>query len=259
MKSILKDIIERKKVEVESKKKQIAALEKRVQLRSSTPKLSDAIRQQPLSVIAEIKRRSPSCGHLAFLDPCMQARIYQQAGAAAISILTDFSYFGGTVNDLQTIARTPEFEKMPLLMKEFIIDPIQVYEAALLGASAVLLIVAVLGKETREMIKEAHNRGLEALVEVHNEDELAVALDAKAEILGVNNRNLTTFEVNLGVAEKLAPLLPKSLIRVAESGIKSLKDAQRIKASGYNALLVGEALVTATDPGSLIRSFIGKP
>jgi indole-3-glycerol phosphate synthase len=206
-----------------------------------------------LSVIAEIKRRSPSKGHIADIkDPRILSRTYHEAGAAAISVLTDEEGFGGTIKDLEIVASHQQKHKgnfpgpCPVLRKDFIIDELQIAEASVAGASAVLLIVAALGKERCKALLEAtHALGLDALVEVHSREELDVALEIGAKIVGVNNRDLHTFEVSLDTSLELAPHIPDSVIKVSESGIELCTDAWQLRDAGYNAILVGETLVKA--------------
>jgi indole-3-glycerol phosphate synthase len=204
-----------------------------------------------LSVIAEIKRASPSRGDLApIADPVLLARQYRAGGAAMLSVLTDEA-FSGSLNDLHTVSQA--LPGCPILRKDFIVDLRQLQESKRYGATAVLLIVAVLGEETALFLKEAESLGLDVLVEVHDEEELQIALNAGARMIGVNNRNLSTFEVDLAIAERLAPLIPSHLIKVAESGIHTPEDAQRMRRAGYDAILVGEALVRSENPKHLIE------
>ena len=167
-----------------------------------------------------------------------------------LSVLTDEA-FSGSLNDLHAVSQA--LPGCPILRKDFIVDLRQLQESKRYGATAVLLIVAVLGEETALFLKEAEKLGLDVLVEVHDEEELQIALNAGARMIGVNNRNLSTFEVDLAVAERLAPLIPSHLIKVAESGIHTHEDAQRMRKSGYDAVLVGEALVRSENPKNLIE------
>lgn len=207
-----------------------------------------------LGVIAEVKRRSPSRGDLAVeLDPADQARRYDAGGAVAISVLTEPHHFLGSDADL-TAVRTAS--RLPVLRKDFTLDPRQIWEARAIGADAVLLIVAALDQPTLiRLHEEASEAGVAALVEVHDRAETERALALGAGIVGVNNRNLHTFEVDLATAEELAPLLVEVPITVAESGVFTAADARRMAQAGFDAVLVGEALVRADDPAGLIRSF----
>ncbi len=204
-----------------------------------------------LQVIAEIKRRSPSRGDLNMtLDPVAQARAYEAGGAAAISVLTEPHYFGGSIEDLEAVRAAVS---LPVLRKDFIIDPRQVAESRAAGADALLLIVAGLDRPLLEsLLAECARVGIEALVEAHDEHEADIAAAAGAEILGVNNRDLKTFRTTLEVAERVAPRLEGERILVAESGVSTPAGAGRMAAAGYDAILVGEALVTAADPAALI-------
>lgn len=217
------------------------------------PPLADALRGDRLAVIGEVKRRSPSRGPLDLeLDPVAQATRYAVGGAAGISVLTEPEFFSGSDADLAAVAVA---SRLPVLRKDFILEPVQVWEARALGASAVLLIVAALDdSRLRRLIEVAAEAGLDALVEVHTPDEAARAVDAGAAFVGVNNRDLHTFDVDLATAEKIAPLLEGVAVTVAESGIFGPDDARRMADAGYDAVLVGEALVKADDPAALLAS-----
>jgi indole-3-glycerol phosphate synthase len=204
-----------------------------------------------LAVIAEIKRRSPSKGELApDLDPAVTAKEYERGGAAALSVLTDRHYFGGAVDDLR---EAREAVAIPVLRKDFVIDEVQVYETRAIGADAMLLILAALQDDAvvRDLQDLAWSLGLAVLVEAHTaaEAERGVALGAR--ILGVNARDLGTFAEDLAGAAGLADLVPPATIAVAESAIRSPEDATAMAAAGYDAVLVGEALVRAADPAAL--------
>jgi len=205
-----------------------------------------------VAVIAEIKRRSPSKGALALdLDPAALAKAYEHGGAAALSVLTDAPYFGGAVADLQ-IAR--ENTELPVLRKDFTIDEVQVYETRAIGADAVLLIAAAISDDAllADLHALADGLGLGVLVEAHDPGEVERALGAGARLLGINSRNLATFAEDLGVAESLAAQLPPDVIAVAESAVRSGTDAARMANAGFDAVLVGEALVRAADPAGLL-------
>jgi indole-3-glycerol phosphate synthase len=208
-------------------------------------------------LIAEVKARSPSKGLLRpHMDPVALACAYARAGAAAISVLTDERYFGGSLAHL-TAVRQALPHGPPLLRKDFIFDPYQVYESRACGADALLLIVACLrGDELGHLISLTRELGMEALVEVHDEEELWRAVQAGAAIIGINNRDLRTFAVDLSTTERLIPLIPKGVKVVAESGIHTQKDVMRMAALGVHALLIGEALVTAPDPEAKIRELL---
>ena len=218
---------------------------------------SAALQQPGLSVIAEIKRRSPSKGLLAEIeDPVGLARRYQQGGASALSILTDEKFFGGSLQDLIQVTEALASNPLPVLRKDFVIDPIQIAEAALAGASAVLVIVAVLGAKTATIIKSALALQLDVLVEVHDAEELNMALDAGATIIGINNRNLKTFEIDTNRALNLTAQIPRTILRVAESGITTPALARAYHQAGFDGILIGEALVRSEDPKFFIHECI---
>ncbi len=210
-----------------------------------------ALAQPGMQVIAEIKRRSPSRGELNMgLDPVAQALAYEAGGAAAISVLTEPDYFSGSLADLEAVRAAVS---IPVLRKDFIIDTLQIEESRAAGADALLLIVAGLQNvELETLLEKCDAVGIEALVETHNEDEARFAVAAGARILGVNNRDLKTFYTDLAVAERVGPGLPRGTVLVAESGVSDRAGAARMVAAGYDAILVGEALVTTSDPAALI-------
>ena len=205
-----------------------------------------------LGVIAEVKRRSPSRGELApGLDPAALATSYHAGGAAALSVLTDAEFFGGSAADLAGARRACP---LPVLRKDFTVGPRDVLDARIMGADAVLLIVAALGdRELPELVGLAAEVGLDALVEVHDGAEADRALAAGATLVGVNQRDLTTFEVDHDLARRLRSRLGHDTVTVAESGIHGPGDAQRLADAGYHAVLVGEALVTSADPAGAVR------
>jgi indole-3-glycerol phosphate synthase len=204
-----------------------------------------------LAVIAEVKRRSPSKGDIdADLDPAALARRYEIGGASCISVLTDEGFFGGSPDDLAAAHRAVD---LPVLRKDFTVSANDVCDARLMGADAVLLIAAALDdRELADFHALAVDLGLDALVEVHDEPELQRAIDAEATLIGVNQRDLVTFEVDTARAVRLAPLMPPSVVRVAESGIGSTEDARPLSEAGYHAVLVGESLVRAADPAAAV-------
>lgn len=211
-----------------------------------------ALDRETVALIAEIKHASPSKGVLIEpFDPVALATLYESNGAAAISVLTDAAFFGGSLNDLSAVRRSV---RLPVLRKDFVIDPYQVYEGRVAGADAVLLIVAALTDgqlaELYSLIRALH---MTPLVEVHNEHELERALRLNPPLLGVNNRNLKTFEVNLETSARLAKLIPAETVLVVESGIHSMLDVQRAAAMGACAVLVGESLVCAPDIAAQVR------
>ena len=209
-----------------------------------------------LRVIAECKRRSPSRGILrADYDPAAHARAYAAAGAAAISVLTEPTFFDGDPSHLTAVRAAVD---VPLLRKDFVVTDYQVLEAAALGADAVLLIVSALDDEAlQRLIGVAAAAGLAALVEVHDAGELARALGAGATIVGVNSRNLRTLGVDTSVFDALAPRMPPDVVAVAESGIRTAADVTRLRDAGYHACLVGERLIAEPDPGAALRELLG--
>jgi len=214
------------------------------------------------NVIAEFKRRSPSRGAIRTdLHPVHVAQSYEIGGAAALSVLTEEEFFGGSISDLQQ-ARAATL--LPTLRKDFIVDAYQIWEAALAGADAILLIVAALSDaELRALMGTAAEAGLEALVEVHDRSELERALEAGARLVGVNNRDLSTMQVSLTTSLELGPVIPDAVVAVAESGIRSGADVRALRAAGFDAFLVGEHLMRAPDPGvalaELLREAGGQP
>ena len=209
-----------------------------------------------IAVISEVKRRSPSRGDLhPDLDPAALATAYEAGGASCLSVLTDQDWFGGSAGDL---AAARAAVSMPVLRKDFTVDPRDVADARLMGADCVLLIVAVLDdSELADFHQLAGELGLDALVEIHDEAELERALRIGSRLIGVNQRDLITFEVDQDRAARLAPLMPAGVVRVAESGIGDRSDAVSLESVGYDALLVGETLVTADDPALAVRELRG--
>ena len=208
-----------------------------------------------LGVIAEIKKASPSAGVIdPDFDPIRQARRYLDGGASCLSILTDEPYFQGSLSYLAKIA---EFSEAPLLRKDFTVHPIQIHEAVVAGADAVLLIVAALDDELlKSLYQEAKDFQLDVLVEVHDLPEMERALDLGADLIGINNRNLKTFTTDLATTETLADEVPDGTLLVSESGLKSLADCQRVLDAGSNAVLIGETLMRANDPASEIMAML---
>jgi indole-3-glycerol phosphate synthase len=206
-----------------------------------------------MSVIAEVKRRSPSKGDLApDLEPAVLAKAYADGGADCLSVLTDTEFFGGSADDLAAARVAVD---LPVLRKDFTVAEADVYDARAMGADAILLIVAALtAAELSTLRLLAQELEMASLVEVHDEDELQRALDAGAKLVGVNRRDLRTFEVDRARAERLAEAMPPGVVKVAESGIRDVDDVSRLAASGYDAILVGESLVTSPDPAAAVRT-----
>lgn len=221
---------------------------------------STALKGSTLSIIGEVKRRSPTCGEIRSIeDPSDLALKYCCGGASAISVLTDAKGFGGSLDDLSQVSQKlkSEYPTVSVLRKDFILHPLQLAEAVLVGANAVLLIVNVVGKNLKFLLQEARRLGLEVLTEVHNLPELELALEAEASIIGINHRNLSTFKIDLGLSEILRPLIPSHIITVAESGIHHPKQAKQMRELAFDAILVGEALVRSKDPSDLIKQMKG--
>jgi len=235
----------------------LATLEACVRRRPRGDLFAAALRSsQAPRVIAECKRRSPSRGILRDVyDPAAHAKAYARGGAAAISVLTEPTFFDGAPDHL---ARVRAAVDLPLLRKDFIVSEYQIVEAAALGADAVLLIVgALIDRELSSLMTRARDLGLAALVEVHDQEELTRALDAGAEIVGVNSRNLRTLAIDSSVFERLASDLPSGVIAVAESGIRTGEDLTRLSRFGYHAFLVGERLIAQDDPGLALTELRG--
>ena len=211
-----------------------------------------SLRQPHLAVIAEMKQRTPSMGVLSEdYRPADLAHAYTDGGAAAISVLTHMAGFGGRVEHLRQVRAATD---LPILRKDFVTDPYEIAEARACGADAVLLIVAAYqATQLRELIAVTKSRGLAAVVEVHDERETAAALEAGAQAVGVNHRNLRDFSVDLGLTERLRKLVPGKVVLVAESGIHGPEDARRMREAGADAILVGELLMRSTDPAAQIR------
>jgi indole-3-glycerol phosphate synthase len=249
---------------IETKKEEVARLKKETteaRLRETIARLEpcrdfwQALSSDSCSIVAEVKCASPSRGRfVADFDPVKIAGVYEQNGAAAISVLTDEKYFAGHNNYLTQIKQKV---KLPLLRKDFIIDPLQIYETRAIGADAILLIVHVLGKKLAEFISLSQEIGLNPLVEVHTEEELDLALTSGAEIIGINNRNLDTFVTDIETSRKLREQIPADKIVVAESGIMTRADIEYLMQANIHVFLIGEALITAPDIGEKLRVFKG--
>jgi len=254
--TFLDGILARKRDEVGERRAALPDRELEARLRDAPAPLdlSRALspRGGPPRFVAEVKRASPSVGSIdAALDAPAQAARYAAAGAAAVSVLTDGPGFGGSLDDLAAARRAVA---VPLLRKDFVLDRYQLLEARAWGADAALLIVAALpGEALRRLHDACAGLGLAALVEVHDEREAEAALAAGARIVGVNNRDLRTFRVDLAASEHVLPLLPGDVLGVAESGIRGPEDVRRLRRAGAANFLVGEALVRAADPGALLR------
>jgi indole-3-glycerol phosphate synthase len=245
---MLDKIIAQKREEVEQRKKVATTtyLQERIARQKPALDLALALRDDHIRLIAEVKQASPSRGVLSpNFNPTELAQTYAEGGAAAISVLTEANYFMGSNEHLAAIK---EVVGLPLLRKDFIFDPYQVYESRAYGADALLLIAAILSQgQLKELVSLSHSLGLRCLVEVHNGDEVEKAVLSEAEIIGINNRDLNTFVVDINTTRRLRPLVPQEKIVVSESGIKSRKDMEKLRKWGVDAVLIGEALVTAGD------------
>ncbi|MFQ6046269.1 MAG: indole-3-glycerol-phosphate synthase [Gemmatimonadales bacterium] len=211
-----------------------------------------------VGVMAEVKRRSPSAGEISLeLDPARLARAYERGGAGAISVLTEEPHFGGSLGDLRAVRQAVG---LPVLWKDFLLDPLQLCESRLCGASAVLLVARVLeGGALAEMVRAAEELGLATLVEVHRVAELERALDVRPQAVGVNARDLDTFEVDVKVLKQVLGRIPSGVKAVAESGLSGRADVERVAAWGADAVLVGTALVESDDPEARVRELVGVP
>src|SRR5206468_4071761 len=263
MTNVLSEIIDRKRQVVARLRADRASQDFRqcaLEIRKNAPphRLLQALESDSrrLNIIAEFKRRSPSAGIIpSDLSATEVARCYERGGACAISVLTDEDYFGGSIADLSAVRVSTG---LPILRKDFIIDPIQLYEAAIAGADAVLLIAGVLDDAALSKLRAVSEDelGLDALVEVHTSEELRRALSASAKIIGVNNRDLQTFRVSLETSERLILETPRDKIMVSESGLQSAKSLRHLQALGFRGFLIGEALMRAADPEKALRDLI---
>jgi indole-3-glycerol phosphate synthase len=249
--NILERIITDKRIEVAERKRlqSLATLQARFPSMGSRPDFVAALRAVPMGLIAEVKRRSPSAGLIRDpFDPAAIAKDYEANGAQAISCLMDGKYFGGGAEDFSKVRNAVG---LPMLYKEFVVDPWQVAHAKVMGASAVLLIVGALtDAELASLIHEIQAAGLQPLVEVHDRDEMLRAIDAGADCIGINNRNLKTFVTKLETTYELKEMAPSNCTLVSESGIKTPADVAQLKAAGAHAVLVGESLLREPSPGA---------
>jgi indole-3-glycerol phosphate synthase len=255
---VLSDIVAGVRIDLARRESQTSEADLRAALADVDPARDPMprLREPGSSVIAEVKRRSPSKGDLAQIsDPAALARQYAAGGAAAISVLTEERRFGGSLDDLRAVRAAVD---VPLLRKDFVVEPYQVLEARAAGADLVLLIVAALDDETlRRLHDQARELGMAVLVEVHDEPETERAIELGAELVGVNARNLKTLDVDPDTFGRLAPQVPADRVLVAESGVSSPVDVKRYVAEGARAVLVGEALVKDGDPENAVRAMTG--
>ncbi len=254
---ILDEIVARKRIDVAARveRANLAELQTRLAQRGPTRSLWRALDEDGVGVMAEIKRRSPSAGTFAEdIDPSAWAARYQAGGAIAISVLTDEPFFGGSHADLAAARAATE---LPVLQKDFVITDYQIFEAAAFEADAVLLITGLtLDQDLQAQIELVHRLQMEALVEVHTEEELDEALLAGARIIGINNRNLREFTTDLAVTEELCKLIPEEITVVSESGVHVAHDVERLAAAGVSGVLVGESIMTAADPQAQLRMLV---
>ncbi len=250
---ILDEIVDNKRTEVANRKRRVSLSEFRTRAESvPEPRdLARALGGEHVALIGEVKRASPSRGAInADANPIRVAAVYAENGASALSVLTDKKYFNGTPNDLKAVRVAAE---IPILRKDFIVDEFQIYESRALQADAILLIVRILSDtQLEEYLGLARSLGMHALAEVHDEKELERALAIDASIIGINNRNLANFTVDLATTEYLAPKIPPNKIIVAESGVFTIADVERCARVGADAVLVGEALMRASDVGAKV-------
>jgi indole-3-glycerol phosphate synthase len=257
--NILLRIIEKRRESVAHRKRVVPLVALKIAVEKKAPAARDfsaAITANRVNVIAELKKASPSRGVIREqFEPAKLAAELADAGAAALSVLTEEDFFAGSLTNLKEARAAVE---IPVLRKDFIFDPWQIWEARAAGADSFLLITAVLEQDLlRELLELGHQLGMEALVEIHTREELVRALDAGARIVGVNARDLTTFKVNHDLALELAEGIPDSCVAVAESGIHSHEDVERLSAAGFDAFLIGEQLMTHTQPGDELRRLLG--
>jgi indole-3-glycerol phosphate synthase len=253
---ILAEIVQRKHEELASLRSRAAMLEQQAYERKIPSRsFSEALRKAPPAIIAEIKKASPSKRVLRQnFHPAFLAHAYEQGGAACLSVLTDRQYFEGSMLDLEAARASVS---LPVLRKDFIIDRLQIFEAAAHNADAILLIAGILDTDELRSFRElASSLALASLVEVHDQEELAKAIDSGAEIIGVNNRNLETFEVSLDTSLRLSLCMPGNAMRVSESGIHTRADLDLLRGAGFDAFLIGESLLTSQDPTALLRALL---
>jgi len=255
--SILEDILKNKKEEVEKRKREVPVSSLQIQSRSRKNCFKEALLKKGLSIIAEMKKKSPSAGIFkGSFNPQSRARLYQTNGARAISILTDKKFFGGTNDHLKEVRRCVN---LPLLRKDFIIDEYQIHETAAIGANAILLIVRILEKShLKELMRMAKSHNLDCLVEVHSAFEMETALKVGADIIGIHNRNLDTLEIDLNTSLTLRPLIPHNCLAISESGIRNVDHVKCMVNVGFDAILVGEALMKSNDSGVTLEQLLSR-
>lgn len=255
--TILDRILEVKRAEIAAAKARAPEVERKAKAAAAPRDFVGALRARNPAVIAEIKKASPSRGVLrAQFDPAAIARSYEGAGAACLSVLTDAQFFQGSAADL---AAAKSACALPVLRKDFVVEPFQVWESRAMGADCILLIAACLAKrEMRELERLAHELGMAVLVEVHDAAELEAALTLQTPLIGINNRNLKSFETKLETTLDLLPRVPPNRMAITESGILVSEDVSRLRNAGIRAFLVGEAFMRAADPGAALGGLFGR-
>ena len=258
-KSIRAQIVERRRESIAHRKRVLPDVALKIAVEKKSAPVRDfagALTRDGLNVIAELKKASPSRGLLcADYQPAKTAPELEASGAAALSVLTEEDFFRGSLADLKDVAKATH---IPILRKDFIVDPWQVWEARAANADSLLLIAAILDdRALRELLELGRQLGMEALVEAHSEAELRRAIDAGAKVVGINNRDLRTFEVRIETSLELIELIPEECIAVSESGIRTHDDLLRLREAGFDAFLIGEHLMTTADPGSALRGILG--
>lgn len=248
----------RQELEIMKRSLPLSELQKMILEQPAPIDFASVLRGNRIQLIAEIKKASPSGGIIRpDFDPVKIAQIYAQNGAAAISVLTEARYFQGSLNCLKDIREALRNKHLPLLRKDFIHDSYQVYQSRAYGADSLLLIVAILTRKKLEaLLKLSHELGMRCLVEVHNEAELEMALKSGARVIGINNRDLKTFDIDLTTTEYLRPLIPPDRIVVSESGIRSREDMEKLKERGVDAVLIGESLLAAPDIAAKMKELL---
>ena len=256
---ILNEIVSHNIKELELKKHSLPMAELQSMILQQPPPLdlASALRGDGVQLIAEVKKASPSRGIIRpDFNAVEIARIYADNGASAISVLTETTYFHGSLNHLADI-RAALHKKLPLLRKDFIFDPYQIYESRAYGADSLLLIVAILKPpKLQEILQLSYELHMTCLVETHNETEVEIALKSEAKIIGINNRDLTNFSIDIANTERLRPLIPPDRIVISESGIKERNDIERLRQSGVNAVIIGESLMSAPDIAAKMRELL---
>jgi indole-3-glycerol phosphate synthase len=256
---ILDRIVAQNFRELEDKKSRLS-VDKLKRMAAENPPVLDlasALRGDGIKLVAEVKKASPSRGVIRTdFNPVEIAKTYADSGAAAVSVLTEATHFQGSLDHLKNIRKSLS-NKLPLLRKDFIFDPYQIYESRAYGADSLLLIVAILKQKTLlELLQLSHELDMSCLVEVHNEAEVEIALNSQAKIIGINNRDLNTFDVDIATTKRLRPLVPPDRVVVSESGIKERSDIERLRQLGVDAVLIGESLMSAPDIAARMRELL---